>query len=188
MMPGNRRAAKYEPGRPVLEYLRQPLYDRKQLAAAGVQTLVFFRTALGGTLRDTNLNNAGSLPAPHTFDAFGISLFVQQGTVAADLELLLNQSFISFKISEKPYLNVMTHMLPASGGLYGFATANNIFEAQNGIPSPLVYLPLDLEGEPLHLPSQQDFQVELTTTNTAANFSATIDLWCILHGIYGRPA
>lgn len=187
MMPGNRRAAKYEPGRPVLEYLRQHLYDRKRLTAGTAQQVTFFKTFLGGTLRDTNMTSDGSLAAPHTMDVFGISLFVQQGTAAADLEYLLNESYFEFKISSRPYLQTMTHMLPSGGGLYGFATANNIFEAQNGIPSPLVYYPVDLEGEPLHLPSQQDFSAILTTVNTVA-FTDTIDLWCVLHGILGRPA
>ena len=68
MMPGNRRAAKYEPGRPVLEYLRQHTYDRKQLAAGTAQQLTFFKTFLGGTFRDTNMTADGSFAAPHTFN------------------------------------------------------------------------------------------------------------------------
>lgn len=186
-MPGNRRAAKYDPGIPVLEYLRQHVYDRKRLTAATAQSVTFFKTFLGGTLRDTNMTSDGSLASPHTLDVFGMSLFVQQGTAAADLERLMNESYLEFKISSRPYLQTMTHMLPASGGLYGVTTANATTELQNGLPSPLVYLPLDLEGEPLHIPSQQDFQAQLTTVNTVA-FTATIDLWCVLHGILGRPA
>jgi len=190
-MPGNRRAAKYDTGRAVLEYLREPIYDRKQLAAGTAQSVTFFKTFLGGTLRDTNMTSDGSLAAPHTFDAFGVSIFVQQGTAVADLERLMNEAYFEFKLSSKPYLRTMYHMIPAAAGLTGVAattvTATTILELQNGIGSPLVYLPLDLEGEPLHIPSQQDFQATLTTVNTVA-FTATIDLWCYLHGILGRPA
>jgi len=191
-MPGNRRAAKYDPGRPVLEYIRNPLYDRKQIASgSAAQSLTFFRTFLGGTFRDTNMTADGSLAAPHTYDAFGLSIFVQQGTTAADLELLMNFGVFQFSMSDKPYLTCMMHQIPAAAGLHGFAsttvTATTIFEAQNGYPLPTGYMPLDLEGSPLHIPSQQNFQGVLTLSN-AATFSDDIDLWCVLHGILGRPA
>lgn len=188
-MPGNRRAVKYEPGNPILEYVRQPVWDRKRItAAATTASLTFFKTFLGGTLRDTNMTSDGSFAAPHTYDAFGLSMFIQQGTVAADLQILMNESFLELRLSSKPYLQAMGFMMPAAGGLYGFTTAVNQFQAQNGLPGPSVYLPLDLEGLPLHLPSQQDFNALLTVANTAAvAFSANVDIWMVLHGIMGRP-
>ena len=190
-MPGNRRAPKYNPGTPVLEYVREPLYDRKQVGVAAAQQLTYFKTFLGGTLRDTNMTADGSIAAPGTFDVFGISFFAAQGTPVADLAQLYNSAYIEFFMSSKPYLQTMMFLIPSSGGLTGFASttvaATTISQANNGVPSPMVYLPLDIEGEPLHIPSQQDFRAVITIQAPGV-FSAIFDTWCVLHGIKGRPA
>lgn len=54
----------------VVEAIRQPLFDTLTYAAAGQTSLTFFSTPIGQggkTKVDTNLTNAGMLPAPQNF-------------------------------------------------------------------------------------------------------------------------
>jgi len=130
------------------------------------------------------------LPTPQAFSVYGISCFVEQGIPEADLVKLINEASVEFKLSNKPYLQAPFHQIPAAGGLSGFASTTKndttIFQAQNGMPSPTLFLPLDIEGDPIHLVSQQDFVVVLTTHNTAA-FSQAFYVTFHLVGVLYRP-
>lgn len=185
-----RRTVKYNEGNAYVEMIRQDLYDRKQLAATTSQTVLFFKNLSGSSLLDTNMTTDGMLPTPQAFSCYGISCFVEQGIPEADMVNLINNGAIEFKMSNKPYLQAPFHQIPAAGGLAGFAstTANNttIFQAQNGGTQPFCYLPLDIEGEAIHLVSQQDFSVVLTTHNSIA-FTKTIYLTMHLVGVLYRP-
>lgn len=61
----------------VVEAIHQPLFDTLTYAAAGQTTLTFFSLPIGQggkTKVDTNLTNAGMLPAPQNFLITGINL------------------------------------------------------------------------------------------------------------------
>jgi hypothetical protein len=189
--PMSRRAIKYDQGNAYVEVIRQDMYNRKQLTAGTSQNINFFKGLTGNMgLLDTNMTVDGMLPSPQAYSVYGVSCFVQQGIAEADIQRLMNEATVEFRISNKPYLQIPFHSIPAAGGLTGMCatTENNtrIFQAQNGVPSPLVYLPLDIEGDPIHLVSQQDFVVQLQTFNTVA-FTTTIYVTMHLVGVLYRP-
>lgn len=186
--PGIPRVIKYREGTPMMNPQRQTLYHRRQFAAATAQTLTFFRDFTATTALDTNMTTPAMLPSPYAFSCYGISFFVDQGVVNTDWHKLLNETVIFFKLSGKDKLQIPLHMVPSAGGLYGIsdAAAAPIFEAQNGMPMPTNFLPLDVQGRPVHIVSQQDFQVNVQTFNSAA-FSAAFYGFCHLHGIYYIP-
>lgn len=66
----------------VVEAIRQPLYDTVAYAAAGQTTLTFFALPIGQggkTKVDTNMTNAGMLPAPQNFLVTSIHLEFKPG-------------------------------------------------------------------------------------------------------------
>lgn len=194
----NRRgfnAVENESGTPVLEVIWQPQYDRQQIAASTAQTIQFFRGQSSGNLLVTNVSTQNMLPNPNIFSLYGISVFVQQslagaGPSEADWQRLNNECYFEFKLSGKTYVQTPFHMLPAAAGQTGLAvsTENNtrILQLQNGLASQRNYYPVDINGSPVRIMAQQDFQATLTTTNTAA-FSTPLYIWLYLHGALYRP-
>ena len=186
----NRRIIKPEEGRPALELVRYYLFNQKQFAAAGAQQIQFFKNLGAATAQTTNMPNDGFLPSPQVFDVFGVSFFVQQGLNEADLVNFYNNSIAFFRMSEKKYLHVPIHKVPSGGGLAGFCstTVNNttIFQATNCLPGPDVALPMDIDGVPLVLVSQQDWFAEIQTFNAVA-FTVPFNGTYQLHGVWGRP-
>lgn len=75
-VPGRKQLAAYGVNRPGWEAIRQTLYDFQQYPAAGQTILTYFQNPLGQgvgwaggvkTLSDTNMTNAGMLPANQSF-------------------------------------------------------------------------------------------------------------------------
>lgn len=189
--PEGRRVVKYDDRNAYVELVNQPLYDRKQVVASATQNILFFKNLSGSTLLDTNLTVDGMLPTPQAFSCYGLAAFVQQGVPEADLVKLVNESSIEFRLSNKPYLQCPFHLVPSPGGLRGFAALDaqaaptSIFQAQNGAGF-LGFLPLDIDGDPIHLVSQQDFVCVLSTHNSAA-FSTAFYVTMYLMGVLYRP-
>lgn len=78
-----------------MEVIRQPLYDTALYPTAGMTTLPFFQTAVGGGLSgqpgnanvtkgaaDTNMQTGGSLPQPQGFFATSLQVNFRPGAVA----------------------------------------------------------------------------------------------------------
>jgi hypothetical protein len=182
----SRRVVKPRDGRPAVEILPWSLYHQLTLAAAGAQTLTFYRSINAANLLQSNLVNGGFLPYPQSFDIFSICLAPIQGLNQVDLENFLNNSTVQLSLSNKPYLQIPMFRMPAGGGLHGMATTNNVFTAQNGLPAPSNTWSLAVAGMPLYLPSQQDYAVELRTFNTV-NFTVAFNVTCYLDGVLARP-
>lgn len=184
-----RRMIVDESGRPVVELVRQPFYDRQQITATTAQQRQFFRGNNVGSPLQSNLSTSGMFPNPQSFSLYGVSAFVEFATIEEDWSRLQNEAYINFSLSSKPYLTIPFHMIPAAAGVYGLAatTLNNdlIYNVQNGMPISTNILPLDINGDPIYIISQQDFVVNLVTENTVA-FSDTIFIWFYLHGIWYR--
>jgi len=189
-MPGSRRLIKYKEGQPALELIRQPLYHRQQVAALGAQTIQYFNNIAGANLLISNMSTNGMLPSPQTFDIFGVTAVPAFGLNEADIVNFYNSSHLELRISSKPYFQLPMMKVPAGCGLAGVAstTVNNttIFQTQNGLPSPVVWYPLDIDGISIHLPSNQDFNVQLQTFNAVA-FTVAFNLHVYLEGILARP-
>ena len=188
----NRRILAPEEGRPALELARYPLFSRKEVATSASQTIQLFKNLGSADPSDTNMPNDGFLAHPMVYDVFGLALFVEQGISEADLVKFYNNTILKFYVSSKDYIHVPIHMVPSGGGLTGFAatgdtaTPTTIFHATNCIPSPDVYLPIDIEGIPLHLLPQQNFFMEVKTF-ASSDFSATFKITGKVLGVLGRP-
>ena len=106
----------------VIQMVWQPLYDYQDYAAAGAQTFSFFQVPKGQngkTFEDTNMTNAGTLPAPKEFLCMGMEFFFHSGaatastganatllaTQAADLNALIGRGHVQIFIGSKPQLN-----------------------------------------------------------------------------------
>jgi len=186
----SRRVIKYADKNAYVELIRQDMYHRKLIPASTSSITSFFKDITSTTLLDTNMTTSGMLPTPQAYSIYGISAFVQQGLDETNFAKLMNESAIELRLSNKPYLQIPFHSIPAGGGLYGMAAttenATRIFQAQNGIPAPNNFLPVDIDGEPIHLISQQDFVCVLQTFNAVA-FSVPFFVTVHLVGVLYRP-
>jgi len=182
------RVIKRKEGRAILNPEYKTLYHRRMFAAATAQTLVFFRDFVATTAIDTNMSISGMLASPHEFSLYGISCFIDQGTINTDWHILLNQTVLFFRLSEKDKLQEPLHMIPSSGGLHGFSSGAvaAITEMGNGVPMPLNYFPLSVYGKPVHISSNQVFQVTLQSFNAVA-FTGTPFAFVHLHGVQYTP-
>ena len=198
--------------------LRQPIYDVVREAtspiAAGT-TRQFFATPIGQglgvnnavkTLVDTNLRQAGQLPADPVFECWSPRIVVafldnasaavpalnQQAEVLSDI---LYGASLSIRLVSQPKLEVPAFMLPGGVGITGFlqgfqAAAANFNQSfvTNGEPTQTACFRLD--PFPIILPPQQTFTVELTYQRavTMVAPAAEFHVWVVLDGILHRPA
>lgn len=84
----------------VSQVIWQPLYDYQAYAAAGTSSMTFYQVPKGQngkTFEQTNMTNAGILPAPKEFLCVGMEFFVKSGadTGATGAAATLNQSQIA---------------------------------------------------------------------------------------------
>jgi len=183
--------------RPVVLFLKQPLYSREMFTVAGNQTVPFFvvpvATIIGaGTSLVSNLILSNQIPFPSSFDVFGFSIVLQQGMPEADIVNYFNFAYFEFAISKKPFLQLPAAKIPAGCGLTGLAAVSNpailvpIFQAQNGVPSPMATWPMDINGLSIYLPAQQDFTCTIQTFS-AVPFSAVFFASVYMEGILSTP-
>ena len=104
-----------------VEGIRQSLYDFQTYASAGQTSLTFFQVPIGQrskTQADTNMEIAGSLPAPKSFLVTDIEIFVFPGSAvdtfnaadaanpqqADDVYAVMKSGWLDFFIGSKSYL------------------------------------------------------------------------------------
>jgi len=179
--------------RPVVLFLRQPLYSRAAFVVAGTQTVPFFTVGGGGgvpLISDLALPN--QIPFPSSFDVFGFSIVLQQGMPEVDIVNYFNFAYFEFAISKKPFLQLPAAKIPAGCGLTGLAAVSNplilvpIFQSQNGVPSPMATWPMDINGLSIYLPAQQDFTCTIQTFSVVP-FSAAFFATVYMEGILSTP-
>lgn len=135
---------KYNVNRPgEVEGIRQSLYDSATYAGAGQTSLTFFQVPVGQsgkTKADTNMEIAGSLPAPKRFFVTSIQLLFFSGVnineftaVAADqpgqlddLYTFSKNGYLDFFIGSKSYLTeAPLGRFPSKTRLNGIAASSN---------------------------------------------------------------
>lgn len=177
---------------PILRYGRQPIYDRKQVAASASQTLNFFKDfATGYTKLTSNLNTGGRLGNQEYFFCDGISIHTECGVSSANLSKLLDYSFIELKISGLEVLVAPLFMLPDCGGLKGgVSTTASDTTVQAWKNGELPYFPLtlpDASGKPKMIEISEEENIDCTVNMVAGGApSAAFYLWVFLHGVKGR--
>ena len=195
------------------EDIWQPVYDRKNYAAAGTFEIIFFSVPIGGsdtliragaaasvtkTRRDTNLETQGVIPTK-AFKIHGFSICyvpLQQAVAAAntqsivdDMQRLMYGGFLEFRIVDKPYLYLPLHKLPATGVLRtsvgGAFTAGNVALGAGG---PGTGSPRDAYwlGVPLTLDPYQNFSARMQFDGSPALIQ-TFDIQLFMEGYMRRP-
>lgn len=200
------------------EKRRWALYDRIVFAAAATVTgdQSLFTVPVGGgapakTLLDTNLRQAGQLPARQALEIWDIRVHPQL-TVASDdasivafnnlvdtFNSLLYGGFLVFRQAQKVDLELSPlTMLPAgygaSGPIYGDSSlvaaagaGSGAAILNNGHPSRAGLW--DLRPFPIILLPQRSFQVTITfPTAIVLPAGVGLNLWCHLDGILHRSA
>lgn len=108
------------------ELLTQPLYSTVAVAAntAFPALSTFFQAVIGAagvTQQQTNMTQAGILPAPQKFSVRALRLAVRNDANHTDLINLLYQTWLRLYVSEKPYFLGPAFLLTAGGGPVGYA-------------------------------------------------------------------
>lgn len=139
---------KYNVNRPgQIEGIRQSLYDFQTYPAAGTTSLAFFQVPIGQsgkTKADTNMEIAGSLPAPKRFFVESIEVhFYPGGTLdrsdpsltlgfADDVYSVAKSGFLDFFIGSKSYLTEgPIGRFPPKTGIKLFANNSSTLTGQN---------------------------------------------------------
>lgn len=171
---------------PVLELIKQPIYDTVAIVTAATTTS-FFAIPIGGadagalvgvkTYSETNLRRAGALATPQQFDIYAITVKYVSSITNADLDQFLLRSNLDVTIGQKSYLRVRNTVLPADTTKVvdalaaaadavhpGWPITSNVFDTS--IPEEL-FDPVTgrtfLTGRrvPIHVPSEQQFPVTM---------------------------
>lgn len=203
-LPSLAELQQYNVNRPdQVEVIRQSLWDTQSYVDNVTTELQFFQIPQGQsskTLVDTNMEAAGSLPAPKSFLIETIELFVfPQSAVGADgtsiaalqnwqdMYSLMQVGSLTLFIGSKDYLQEAPLMkFPPRSGLTGQAYANDT-TANTGTRVDYVSLggPVyELSPQILLVPTQ-NFKVTLRWAS-ALNLNANVKIVCNLGGILYR--
>lgn len=133
----------------MIDIENQPVYDTNTLAAGAAfpSTLSFFQTPKGQsgkTYLQTNMVNAGLLPAPQTLSIRDYKLIVRNDAVPPDLFNFLYNTWLDFWIGGKEYFTGPSVLWTAgSGGVVNAAAmvgqspttggANYFYSSSNGL-------------------------------------------------------
>lgn len=163
------------------DIITQPLYDTQQVLAAGTGSLTFFQVPRGGgttlfgaggkNLTDTNMELAGQLPSPWTFEIFSVALALQTDVTLAYAALILNDGNIQLNIGSKQFLQLPIMHVPGGAGIAGYssaattvaATTINDQVANNGVASPGAVYKL---SRSITLMENENFNVALSFPST----------------------
>ena len=196
--------------RPILELVKQPLYDRTGIVNAATQTTFFSlpvgqadATSITGvkSFSETNMRRAGALATPQQFDIYAASWKLPVNTPVADWLDVVNITNFNLEVGQKSYLRCRLSIIPGDTSLQanqlavpgdsitnGWAIASNVFDCS--IPEEL-FDPATgrtfLTGRrvPIHLPSEQQFNATLESVG-GATMSATADCEITLWGVLKR--
>jgi len=181
------------------------LYDIQTYPTAGATSFTFFQTPNGSggkTLTDTNMTNAGVLPAPQSFWLDSVEVEVWPGVdlstyadAAAnefvnDVWNILKDGYLTLTIGSSPYIQEGPLERFPSSTRFGLAAAAASDAASTGTSlSTIAYatsVGKPFELVPLVIPAQQNFSVSinfdsLVTVTTAARIGVR------LCGFLNRP-
>lgn len=153
------------------ELITQPLYSTVTVAAntAFPQLSTFFQAVIGAagvTQQQTNMTQAGILPAPQKFSVRALRLAVRNDANQTDLINLLYQTWLRLYVSEKPYFLGPAFLLTAGGGAVGYAAlldtagqGTNVFNiTSNGLQDQRNIFAL---SRPIEVEQNEQFRLEL---------------------------
>lgn len=187
-IPSLQELAQYNVNRPdQIEVTRQSLYDFQAYAQAGQTQLLFFQIPKGQsskTLADTNMEAAGSLPAPKSFLIESIEIyFFPLNAISATGAIVAenwNDSYDVFKsgwlelfIGSKPYLDeAPLGKFPPRSGITGAFALSDTSTAGASRVTVIDYAswggPVYMMAPPILLVPTQNFQVSVNWPTAVA--------------------
>jgi hypothetical protein len=202
-----------------MEVIRQTFYDTLTYAAAGQTVLTFYAVPVGQgapakTLAETNMNIAGSLPAPFRFLTQAIEVYFFPGVLpgvgpiadAADGFLndmwkvmtgwtaagVFHPAFLQFFIGSKAYLNegVSLMRFPPFGRLDGFAAMTTDLTAGAATFSRDSYVTAAgrpyIIDPPILVEPTQNFNVTLNWPTAVVPIVTAGEIAVVLNGVLVR--
>lgn len=185
-----KNASQYAVNQPgAREGIYAPLYDFQKYDKAGQTSLTFFQTPNGSggkTLADTNMTNAGVLPAPQYFVVNTIEVIFYPGASPAeggltsatvnefvnDVYAVSKSGYLEFTIGSKPYTqDAPLGMFPPCTRLGGFAALTDATTAAANLLTQVSYASAagaTYNIVPLTIPTQQNFSVKLSWPSVVA--------------------
>lgn len=165
-----------------------PLYDYLTYAAAGQTQLNFFQNPVGQsskTQADTNMTNAGMLPAPQRFFCIGVEVYFWPGSAVnatgaittnglnwQDVYAVHKSGYLNFRIGSKDYVtDGPIGVFPSSTRLAGAAAMADATTAAAALHSQIDYAVMagsPYEISPFWIPSNQNFSVTLNWPTAVA--------------------
>lgn len=213
--PGNwidRAISSMRHANPIMPYaadlLPWTLYDRFSLTngATSARKYQFFVVQQGQASKtkvDTNMERAGELASPQVFNATHIGFYPESTALRADIDAVLRDYYVEFKIGGKVYAEGKPMQFPGGAGLDAFTTKNSESAYKIGVPiagnmwdlrlPPGMQLE-DSGGTPFItdgiigqvITEGEQFEVNLISDSTFTVASAPFNLYCFLTGILSR--
>lgn len=163
--------------------ISKPLYDNITLSASAV-ACELFQLQIGQSSKtkyNTNMSNAGMLPAGESFEVYGIRVAFAPDALAADV-VAVAKGYMEFYLGAEIVFESPIFDLPSGNGVV--TCANNQALATGGITYATLGFPTPLAGKvinpPIKLEALSNFKV-VCTWATAPNAKT---FWVILDGYW----
>jgi len=158
----------------VVRSYKQPLYDSEIMLATDEDAeLVLFQKPIGQNLADgttrktllhTNMNNAGQLGTPQSFDVFGFNLRLLEASekvVTIANFNLIEAAGVAIVIfgTDNPFLQVPIEDIPSGVDTEGLGATD---APHIGLGESSNFYRFDVGGRALHINSTESFQVKLS--------------------------
>lgn len=168
-----------------LDVITQPLYDSELVLAAGTTTLRFFATPKGQAAKSalhTNMELAGQLPSPWTFEIRGFAFKVANTTTPADVKEITDTGWFQLTIGSKDFGVFPLQLIGGGAGLAGFSAttvaATTLDAVSNGTPNPSSIYILT---KPITILENENFNVT-ATWEPAVTPAVNTRVYFVLHG------
>jgi len=83
--------------------------------------------------QDTNLTQVSTLEAPQWFNSIGLGIFFGSNMIKADIDGILNTSYLEYWVTAKIYAEGVLQLFPSGAGLYGVSDQTNQASWTNGM-------------------------------------------------------
>lgn len=144
-------------------------------------------TGLTKTMLDTNMENSGQFNPPYCLVMESIGFMIQSADVLADIQAIVNNYWMEFKILNKVFYNGLLEFYPGGYGLTGQNLTGSQQHWTNGIPAPGFGYRFGKFAR--YIPPLTNFSLRLfcPSGTTPPTLSANFKMIAILDGLTDLP-
>lgn len=125
------------------------------------------------TKLQTNMQRGNQFPPPRCLVLMQIGFYFSSTMLKADIDLMLNNYYIEFRIDEKIYFEGQLWQFPAGVGLTGTSTTTSQQAWLNGLPAPQYTRRYGDYAK--YIAPLQQFSLTMITPNTPPTLTSTND-------------